>query len=94
MVVDVTERNITVIQNSLQGVKEITLQMSSLKFLHRFLYSDSGVYDVEEAVERARCRIRHNERHYDPLMNNSHHFVSWCRCGSECLLSDFIQGKY
>ena len=71
-----------------------------LPHLHRILYSKCR-FTSEEAVSRAYYRKSLGEKHYHPLNNNGHHFVSNAKTGREYGLSDIIvqletetQGKH
>ena len=91
---DIEANVVKILCNTAEGIKENTQPLSTLNLLHRMIYSESYAFDADKAIKRAWSRHRQNECHYDPLTNSSHHFVSWCKCGIECSLSDVIQRKY
>ena len=91
LVIELTGREVITISNTIDGVRQITKPFSSFKFMHKIVYSESDSFDRNEAIRRANCRK--NEQHHHCLNNNSHHFVSWSKCGIESSLSDIIQGK-
>ena len=91
LVIELTSEEIITISNTINGVQQITKAFSSFKFMHKIEYSGSDSFDKNEAIRRA--NHRKGECHHDPLINNSHHFVTWSKCGIECSLSDVIQSK-
>jgi hypothetical protein len=69
-------------------VREIPTDKFQTCNIHRVEYS-SCRYSGEESCKRAMSRI--NENDYNPLCNNSHHFVSWCKTGREYPLTDIVR---
>ena len=49
------------------------------------------LYGSSQAVERAESRLKHNEKCYHVLKNNSHFFVTWCITGREHSLADILR---
>ena len=84
---------ITLITNSKDGVKQEDVKFSDLHRLCRVEYTVCR-YSRKKAVQRAKGRQKMKERHYHPLYNNSHYFVSWCKTGKQYPLSVIIQNLF
>ena len=48
-------------------------------------------YSRKKSVQRAKGRLKMREKHYHPLFNNSHFFVSWSKTGKQYTLSVIIK---
>ena len=88
------EHNIEIIMNSAyaNGVMKKSISFRDLlkQSVHKITYT-SQLYDSREAVERAESRLKHNEKCYHVLKNNSHFFVTWCITGREQSLADILR---
>ena len=89
VVVDKNAGIIKVIKNVEEGVVKATLT-SSQDQLYRVHYT-IGKYSPEEVVKRATQRLVTGERRYHPLLNNSHHFATWCISERENSLYTVLQ---
>lgn len=91
------EDTILIIRNSMNGIEENTFAFNSIQFPYKVIYDCEAVelFNGDEAIQRARNRRQMGETrdHYCPLFNNSHHFVTWAKSGSEYPLSDIIQSE-
>ena len=58
--------------------------------MHKISYA-AELYHGIKAVERAESRLKHNEKCYHVLKNNSHFFVTWCITGREQSLADILR---
>lgn len=90
LVVSAGKGSIHIITNSIQGVRKAEVKFSDLQQLSRVEYTACR-YSRKKAVQRAKGRLKMKERHYHPLYNNSHFFVSWARTGKQYPLSMIIQ---
>ena len=84
---------VNIITNSRGGVQEEDVKFSDLHRLCRVEYTVCR-YSRKKAVQRAKGRQKMKEKHYHPLYNNSHYFVSWCKTGKQYPLSVIIQNLF
>ena len=89
LVESISGGNISVIVYMPQGIQRYVQQFHQFKSLHRVDYTSSA-FTGKVAVENARRRL--GECYYHGLFNNSHHFVSWAKTGSEYSLADLVHG--
>ena len=71
-----------------EGVDYRVQTFQEFNSLHKVKYV--GGYSSEEAIERARKRLR--ETHYHGLFNNSHHFITFAKTGLEYSLTELVYG--
>lgn len=94
LVVEVHKNHIQVIMNCAKDggvVKRYFLFRDLLKqAMHKITYA-AELYHESKAVERAESRLKHNEKCYHVLKNNSHFFVTWCITGREQSLADILR---
>lgn len=79
------------------GVAKETLDFDDLTNIHQVIYLSSQ-YSEKEVIKRANDALECQDTSYDELHNNSHHFVTRCKCDREYPLSNFlrkleVQGK-
>lgn len=89
LVVNIGE-HIEIIMNSEEGVVRTSLPFHMMKRVHKIMYA-SQLYSEAKAVERAESRLKHSEKCYHVLKNNSHFFVTWCITGREYSLTDTLR---
>ena len=87
LVDSVSEKSISVIVYTPQGVQQLTQEFLLFKSLQKVDYT-SNALPRESAVRNARQRL--DENHYHALYNNSHHFVTKAKTGLEYSLADLI----
>ena len=87
--VDHKEKKVQIITFTKDGIVETWCCHSALPHLHRIVYSKCR-FTPEETVARAHHRKSLGDKHYHPLNNNGHHFVSNVITGRENALSDII----
>ena len=87
-------KHIQVIMNCANdgGVVKKSILFSDLlkRAVQKITYA-AQLYGSSLAVERAENRLKHNERCYHVLKNNSHSFVTWCITGREHSLADILR---
>ena len=71
-----------------EGVEYRVRKVQEFNSLHKVKYV--GGYSSELAIERAKKRL--GEEHYHGLFNNSHHFVTFAKTGSEYSLTELVYG--
>ena len=81
-------RKIHMIMNSSDGVKKGWLEFCESFYIVKYSHCR---YTDDEAVERAKKRLKWGEKCYHCLNNNSHHFVTWAKTGREHSLADIIE---
>ncbi len=79
------------------GVAKEMLDFNVLTNIHQVIYLSSR-YSETEVIKRAKDVLKCQDTSYDELYNNSHHFVTRCKCDREYPLSNFlrkleVQGK-
>ena len=89
LVIDVGE-HIEIIMNSEEGVVKEVLPFHMMKMPHKIVY-EYQLYNEAQAVEHAESRLKHGEKCYHVLKNNSHFFVTWCITGREYSLTDILR---
>lgn len=70
LVVDVGE-HVEIIMNSEEGVVREVLPLHMMKKVHKIEYA-SQLHSEAKAIERAESRLKHGEKCYNVLKNNSH----------------------
>ena len=94
LVVFVRSKHVQIIMNCANdgGVVEKSILFCDLlkRAVHKIAYTGE-LYDDKKAVERAKSRLKHKEKCYHVLKNNSHFFVTWCITGREQSLADILR---
>lgn len=73
-----------------EGVRLQEVKFSNLHRVSRVEYTMCQ-YSRKKAIQRAKGRLKMKEKHYHPLFNNSHFFVSWSKTGKQYPLSVIVQ---
>ena len=90
LVVSADKDSIHLVTYSKEGVCLEEVKFSDLQRPSRVEYTMCR-YSRKKAVQRAKGRLKMKEKHYHPLFNNSHFFVSWSKTGKQYSFSVIIQ---
>lgn len=90
LVVSALKDTINLVTYTKEGVRVEEVKFSGLQRPSQVEYTMCR-YSRKKAVQRARGRQKMKEKHYHPLFNNSHFFVSWSKTGKQYPLSLIIQ---
>lgn len=90
LVVSALKDAINLITHTKEGVRVEEVKFSDLHRPSRVEYTMCQ-YSRKKAIQRAKGRLKMKEKHYHPLFNNSHFFVSWSKTGKQYPLSVIIQ---
>ena len=94
----IQNQKLVIVTKKVLGVVKETVDFDSLLNVHQVVYL-SYYFPKMKAIDTAKESLECQESNYDKQNNNSHHFITRCKCGYEYPLTEHLRklellGKY